>query len=247
MLFSREEVASFINRSFEPVWVSVRPVPLVHIDFGNGVQVTRTLHGNIATYVCTAQGHVLDILPGIYTPAAYLDCLNQFRLLADYVDQDGKDRRQGRLHEYHRGQAAALRSHRVPARFINQPDTSKIMIEGRIKAMLVSGQSAPPVPRAAVAQERRAENPELNSAEDLASWNVLAQDTAANEAVRRRQIHEMLAQDGLVRPEAVTKRLYREVLHADLDDPYLGLGSVLFANYPFVDQGSRNVAARSSR
>ncbi len=66
MLFSNDEIADFINTTFEPTWQSVRPVPLVRIDFGNGHVVTRTLHGNIATFVCNADGHVLDILPGIY-------------------------------------------------------------------------------------------------------------------------------------------------------------------------------------
>jgi hypothetical protein len=30
--------------------------------------------------------------------------------------------------------------------------------------------------------------------------------------------------------------MYKEVLNADLDDPYLGLGRVLFANYPFAKE-----------
>ena len=60
MLFSDESVASFVNANFEPAWESVRPVPLVHIDFGNGQVLTRTLHGNILTSVCTAEGLVLD-------------------------------------------------------------------------------------------------------------------------------------------------------------------------------------------
>jgi hypothetical protein len=34
----------------------------------------------------------------------------------------------------------------------------------------------------------------------------------------------------------VTKKLYKEVLHADLDDPYLGLGPTLFAGYPFAGE-----------
>ena len=38
----------------------------------------------------------------------------------------------------------------------------------------------------------------------------------------------------VVAPGGITKWLYREVLHADLDDPYLGLGDLLFANYPFA-------------
>ena len=35
MLFSNDAVASFVNNNFEPAWECVRPVPLVHIDFGN--------------------------------------------------------------------------------------------------------------------------------------------------------------------------------------------------------------------
>jgi hypothetical protein len=38
----------------------------------------------------------------------------------------------------------------------------------------------------------------------------------------------------LSRPEKVTRPLYRDVLHADLDDPYLGLGQALFGTYPFA-------------
>ena len=144
MLFSRPDVASFINNYFEPVWESVRPVPLVRIDFGNGMVVTRTLHGNIATYVCSADGQILDILPGIYSPAAYLHGLDQFRLLANYVDQRGKDQRLVRLQDYHRRQAEALQQNQPPARFINVADMSKMVIERGVKAMLVPGGKATP-------------------------------------------------------------------------------------------------------
>ena len=71
MLFSSADVAKQINDMFEPAWETVRPVPTVTIDFGNGEKITRTLHGNIATYVCTREGTVLDVLPGIYEPKAY--------------------------------------------------------------------------------------------------------------------------------------------------------------------------------
>jgi len=70
---------------------------------------------------------------------------------------------------------------------------------------------------------------------DLGSWKRLLEDTRQNETIRRRQVHEMLAATGLVKPNGVVKRLYKEVLHADIDDPYLGLGPMLFAGYPFKD------------
>ena len=89
MLFSDESVATQINLHFEPAWESVRDVPMVTIDFGNGTVVRRTLHGNVATYVCTADGHVLDILPGIYEPTTYIDRLNQLKLVYKMTAQTG--------------------------------------------------------------------------------------------------------------------------------------------------------------
>jgi hypothetical protein len=235
-LFSRKDVADYVNQHFESVWESVRPVPVVRIDFGNGKVLTRTLHGNIATYVCNADGQVLDILPGIYAPAPYLDALKQFRLLANYADQRGKDRRAGRLRDYHRGQAEALRKNEEPPTFFNLADISKTVIEGGIKAVLVGGgTSAMGKGRSGDTAPAKAPS-ELGSAEDLAHWKELAADTRQNESTRRRQIHELLAKAGLVRPEAVVKRLYREVLHADLDDPYLGLGPLLFGTYAFAKE-----------
>jgi hypothetical protein len=235
VLFSRDDVASFINRNFEPVWQTVRPVPLVHIDFGNGLQLTRTLHGNIATYVCAPDGQVLDTLAGIYTPTVYLDRLNQFRLLANYVDQLGPEKRGARLRDYHKFQAEALSKNAVPPVLINVAPISKAAIERGLKAVLVPANDRLLALHNASPKNMAKGNPSL-SPEDLASWKALAEDTEVNETIRRRQIHEQLAARGLILPHDVTKWLYKNVLHADLDDPYLGLGSTLFADYPFKDK-----------
>jgi hypothetical protein len=236
VLFCRDDVANFINANFEPVWESVRAVPIVRIDFGNGNVLTRTLHGNIATYACTADGKVLDILPGIYEPKTYLNGLNQLRLLANYCSVDPLTEKPGKLNEtrlrdYHLGQVAALKKNEIPPRFVNMADFGKLWIEGRLKAALMPGGGfGGPSP---ALREAKPEDPKLDSTDDLANWKLLAEDTKQNETVRRRQIHEQLAKDNPVGPEKVTKWLYREILHADLDDPYLGLGKVLFAGYPF--------------
>jgi len=238
VLFSNEQVAAFISANFEPVWQTVRPVPLVHIDFGNGIQVTRTLHGNIATSVCTADGLVLDILPGIYEPRTYLDRLQQFRLLENYARQA---RQQGNLdavlQAYHQKQAEALGKKQNPDRFVNVAPISKARIERGIKAMLMpaarkNGPTAGIGPGATGAAQALS----FSSPQELAAWKALAQDTEVNETTRRTQIHELLAKAGLVRPDKILKPLYKDVLHADLDDPYLGLGSVLFAGYPLAGE-----------
>ena len=74
-----------------------------------------------------------------------------------------------------------------------------------------------------------ARGPQPRPGSDLAQWGLLAEDTWRNESQRRRLIHERLA-GGPTRPEQIKRWLYREVLQADLDDPYLGLGDALFGD-----------------
>jgi len=232
VLFSNDQVATFINQNFEAVWESVRPVPIVRIDFGNGTVLTRTLHGNIATYVCSAQGQVLDILPGIYEPQSYLHALDQFRLLHSYVVR-AKDQGAGRLKEYHEGQRKALKDHEAPPQFVNSAGMTKASIERSLLAVLVPAKQAPSSPTISMGAKKHSGNPALESKDDMASWRTLSEDTRINDTVRRLQIHEIFAASGPVQPKALTKKLYKEILHADLDDPYLGLGQTLFAGYPF--------------
>ncbi len=232
MLFSQPTVADFINANFEPAWEMVRPVPLVRIDFGNGNVLTRTLHGNILTSVCNADGQVLDALPGIYAEKTYLDRLNQLRLLAAYVKTKPADQRGDTLVAYHKTQGEALKNKDTPERFaakLGIAPPTKARIERPVEIVLEKADPATLV-------KEDAAKPTVSSPEDLKDWNLLAQDTALNETTRRRQIHELLCEKGLVRPDKVTKPIYKEVLHADLDDPYLGLGGVLFANYPFAEE-----------
>jgi hypothetical protein len=125
--------------------------------------------------------------------------------------------------------------------FINTAGMTKRAIEGGVLAAFVPANQAgrvsvrekglPSAQPVAVAK-----NPTFTAAEDLASWNLLEEDSRLNETLRRRLIHDMLARETLVRPAQIRKRVYKEALHCDLDDPYLGLGSALFANYPFAKE-----------
>ena len=259
MLFSSDSVASYINSCFEPVWESVRPVPIVTIDFGNGEKITRTLHGNIATYLCNAQGTVYDILPGIYEPIEYLNQLNQFALLFRHANQqfryvparDGADARVAlaahldqRLREYHEHQAGLLRNEK-PADVLAQNlngGRSKKDIEMPIELIAAGDVSKlqpnlPPsgLPRASKQSPHPATTVATKAAE-IAGWKELVEDTRINESIRRRAIHEKLASAGRVQPENVKKWLFKEVLAADLDDPTLGIGKLLDNRYPFAEE-----------
>jgi hypothetical protein len=224
-LFSNDLVAQYVNARFEPAWEMVREVPLVRIDFGGGRVLTRTLHGNVLTSVCTADGTLLDALPGIYNVAGYLDQLNQLRLLHQKVTRLAAPQRDAWVREYHARQAKRIAANQAAERFGEEAKVvpvTKRVIEAPAERLLALAAKAPADPK--VGADRA----------DVARWKELAEDTRLNETTRRRQIHALLAGKGLVRPEVVLKPIYREVLHADLEDPYLGLGKELFTNYPFA-------------
>ncbi len=252
MLFSDKNIANYINQNFEPVWQSVRPVPIVRIDFGNGNVLTRTLHGNIATYVCNSGGQILDILPGIYDPEAYFQKLNQLRLLSQYVNSSKNGTET--LVKYHKLQSDALASHRAPLELVNMGDFGKAIVERPVKIILIPGASDPAatvgMPGTAIRSKAipssrlvsRAivpfgaiSNATISEKKPQDDFALLVQDTIHNEGPRRDAIHRYLSTAQNVHPEQITKWLYKNVLHADLDDPYLGLGATLFPTYPFKE------------
>src|SRR5205807_5410465 len=93
----------------------VREVPIIRIDFGKGRVVTRTLHGNILTSVCTPDGLLLDALPGIYTEDGYLSALDRLRVVAGDARTRPADQRDGWARAYHRREAQALKTQQALA------------------------------------------------------------------------------------------------------------------------------------
>jgi len=58
-------------------WESERPVPRVTVDFGDGRKLERTLTGNSIHYILSSDGRLIDALPGLYGPGAFLGSLKQ--------------------------------------------------------------------------------------------------------------------------------------------------------------------------
>lgn len=258
MLFSSSGVAAEINAAFEPVWESVRPAPLVTLDFGNGRVVRRTLQGNVATYVCGPDGTVYDILPGIYTPAVYRRELAACRALA--ASLAGPTAIAG-LRAYHTQQVTRLDAEmRTPRNAAAAPRMNAVaQTGGGIKGGFgggftggIGGFGGGPQaggiggfggvgfdgiegPTERVIMGLPAV-PVAVPPGPLAARPDLAFDAEVNELIRRRAVHARLAEAGAVRPGDVKKWLFKDVLRADLDDPLLGLGPVLEANYPFGDE-----------
>lgn len=72
VLYPNTEVNAVLRDRFVLHWQSVRPVPTVTIDFGDGRKLERTLTGNSIHYVLDAQARPIDALPGLYGPQAFV-------------------------------------------------------------------------------------------------------------------------------------------------------------------------------
>src|SRR5262245_24965907 len=64
-LYPDATVSRLLAERFTLCWHSVRPVPKVTIDFGDGRTLERTLTGNSAHLVLDARGRPVDALPGL--------------------------------------------------------------------------------------------------------------------------------------------------------------------------------------
>jgi hypothetical protein len=101
-LYANESISRRLRDHFVLHWQSVRPVPRVTIDFGDGRKLERTVTGNSAHYVLDAAGRPLDVLPGLYGPQAFESWLERCETLAaDYAAASDEAQRSELLASYH--------------------------------------------------------------------------------------------------------------------------------------------------
>lgn len=71
-LYPNAQISKFLQDHYILHWESVRPVPKMTIDFGDGRVLKRTITGNSIHYVLDAEEQIIDALPGMYGPQAFL-------------------------------------------------------------------------------------------------------------------------------------------------------------------------------
>jgi hypothetical protein len=71
-LYPNAEVSRYLREHFILHWQSVRPVPRITIDMGDGRRIERTITGNSIHYILDADGNPIDALPGLYGAKAFL-------------------------------------------------------------------------------------------------------------------------------------------------------------------------------
>ena len=88
ILYSNSAIADLLRTHFVLHWQTVRPVPLITIDFGDGRKLERTITGNSIHYILDSEGRLIDGLPGVYGPQAFARALNDTELI--FQDLQGK-------------------------------------------------------------------------------------------------------------------------------------------------------------
>src|SRR5215510_6475937 len=94
VLYSNSAIADQLRSRFVLHWQTVRPVPLITIDFGDGRKLERTITGNSIHYILDSDGQLIDALPGVYGPAAFARSLAAAEIL--FSSLKGKDQNEKR-------------------------------------------------------------------------------------------------------------------------------------------------------
>ncbi|MEO0513747.1 MAG: hypothetical protein AAF086_00445 [Planctomycetota bacterium] len=78
-------------------WQTVRPVPVITIDMGDGRTIERTITGNSAHYVLDRRGRVVDVLPGLYAPRTFERLLDRAGGAARDLGEVESDKQQAKI------------------------------------------------------------------------------------------------------------------------------------------------------
>lgn len=106
-LYANAEISNLLREKFVLHWQSVRPVPKITIDFGDGRKLERTITGNSAHYVLLSDGTVVDCLPGLYGPKAFQDKLSGLLKITEAMPSEPDMRRQ-MLVAFHQAEEAKI-------------------------------------------------------------------------------------------------------------------------------------------
>jgi hypothetical protein len=151
-LYANAEVSKYLRENYVLHWQSVRPVPKVTIDFGDGRKLVRTVTGNSIHYVLDSEGGVIDGLPGLYGPKAFARWLADTRSFAQTLAPLSPENQNMLLVNCHRRNAKRLQTLWSSDLEKVAPETATKLIEeenARLAAAPTAQQSKPTAREAA--------------------------------------------------------------------------------------------------
>jgi hypothetical protein len=108
VLYSNAQMSIMLRDRFILHWQTVRPVPKVTIDFGDGRKLERTLTGNSIHYILDAEGRPIDALPGLYGFWPFFRGLEHAEQIFKELQGKDDEARRLALTNYHRARIEAI-------------------------------------------------------------------------------------------------------------------------------------------
>ena len=240
-LYPHAAVRSTLATKYVLHWESVRAVPIITIDFGDGRSIKRTITGNSLHLVLDARGRTVDVLPGLYGAGFFARVLQQSesvaRKVADLDDVHFKSEmvtfhmqqlrdQQTRWSDDWKQLGAViipkLGAELDDASWSNlaQKYQSEVAFDGMTMAAVQSKQTAEAAGPVAMAK-MVTETAPMRLLKNLVP--VVGQDTVKNEYKMHRQLHQWLQEAGVIDRDALVSRIYGELFLSPLNDPWYGL------------------------
>ncbi len=100
LLYPDPRVSKMLREDFVLHWKTVREVPQVRIQFHDGKTLRNTVTGNSIHYILTAEGQVVDAIPGLYDPAKFVELLEAAHPVARLTNLSRR-KMQAEIRKYH--------------------------------------------------------------------------------------------------------------------------------------------------
>lgn len=254
ILYADAEISKTLREKFVLHWASVRPVPKLTVDFGDGRKLERTITGNAAHLVLDAAARPVDCIPGLYGPGAFKKRLAWAESTAREVDpcpahdarqetlfiEWAKDAEAIGLGPSSKEAAKAASKGGVAAgveilnramsddawKKLSQRHFEETHIDARARRLMREGLPGRGGDDPGFAMTKRVvEDPLMRVLRPL--QQSLAEDGVRNEYDLHRRVHEKFADGRAERDaQAFTDWVYTELFHMPPGDPFLGLAPV---------------------
>jgi len=241
-LYANAEVSQYLRDHFILHWKSVRPVPRITVDFGDGRKIERTLAGNSIHYILDAEGRPIDALPGLYGPKAFLKGLAEAEMAALTSASLTSAAKDEYLRKYHNDRyAAILQSWQNDLNATGNSANSSIQtadeavwvsianlhfadaqLDQASRALIESKHPTAMAAGRVAVTKARVENPLALMMSNL--QRSIAEDTVRNEYLLHSQIHQWFGSGAAPQGvEQLNARVYANLFLTPDSDPWLGL------------------------
>ncbi|MFN6464281.1 MAG: hypothetical protein RMZ41_021040 [Nostoc sp. DedVER02] len=198
-LYPNNEISKLLQDRFILHWQSVRPVPKVTIDFGDGRKLERTITGNSIHYILDASGRPIDAIPGLYSPKAFLRQLQQAEVAVKNYSKLTPSDREAFLKKYHSDRLNSIQAQWVadlsrlgiqsPPKLVKIPSNPSQSPTAEIASSLAVSKMRVETPMLSAFQSDAERNQNaLAEITDQEVWNKIAQLYAADVKLDRNSI-----------------------------------------------------------